>query len=143
MSITLVCDNCDAKVSFNMQRTNAKNALLAHYGSSHCKKRRYVDNSEKDNQTTTFIQHLEFTQSNDEDENETQSLYDDPCIAHALSFNDNNIIQNYDNNTIDLINIAASNGIDDSIVNDGFECNDEYLIFQSSILSKKLLITTC
>ena len=68
-----------------MQRTNAKNALLAHYGSTHCKKRRFVDNSEKDKQTNTFIRNLEFIQSNDDDESEFQSLYNDPCIVHALS----------------------------------------------------------
>ena len=71
-----------------MQRANANNALLAHYCSTHCKKRRFVDNTEKDKQTNTFIRNLEFIQSNDDGMMMKVSfkVYT-MIIVHALSFN--------------------------------------------------------
>ena len=56
-------------------------------------------------------------------------------MLYLLTFNDDNIIKNYDIDNIDLTNCAAINGIDESIFYDGLECNDEYLTFQRSILS--------
>ena len=131
MKSSIFCNKCDSVVVYNAKATNQLAALLSHYKSSHCRKRKFIDNSIKSEQTIRFVQHLSNNQYNDDnDYDENEPIYGDPSIQHALAFNDSNVINHFDQETIE---IEASGGHESKSGTVSFEGTDMYYLFQNSI----------
>ena len=126
------CSMCHELINYSIKQSTPKKSLLNHY-KNNCRPRIFIDNSVKAIQANEFVELLE--SENKCDDNEGAVSYDDPGIIHALAYNDDNIIYDFDDNEMLRIAKAVENDMDpEPIFTDELYYSDEYLNFQVQIL---------